>query len=1257
MDSVFQQPHLLTLVKRQNSIFNGSTSLAQDTNGQTVGALLTSIVTGLILFSIQIAAFLLLRIRFTRLYEPKTYLVPKRERMPIPPRGLFGWLITVFSVSNAQFVQRCGLDAYMFLRFLRMLLKIFIPLALVILPILLPINKTGGGGARGLDAFAMGNVVAPHQGRLWAHLILAVCVAIWACYVFQQELRSYIRMRQAYLTSPQHRLRASATTVLVTNIPRKWLTFEALDGLYDVFPGGIRNIWINRNYDELQEKVTQRDNVAHQLESAETELIRNAVKAHSKQVAKETQKSKSEKKKDTEEANHQAEEIARSGGATEGAHEMVDMGEQEKPRLAIPIPRVKEGLEAFGSGAAQLPLTLGRGIGTGIGTVRKGVNERFDAANAGGLATTYDSPVISEDTFAVDDDQQPLAQKSTTSRAQVANLDKRAEAENLRLVDTGRTKASEIADLSSMQAGQPNTRPAHALPAAPTSPIRPQKSKVARVLPWKPDDTLNPPSPQPHERISDELFGSDEGSMTNNTRGPENKSVSKSKVAQALGLDKGASKDTEYPEAFDPDFDENAFGEPVWKKYIKEKDRPTMRLPIASWMFSLPLIGKKIDTIHYCRRELARLNAEIEKDQSEPEKFPLMNSAFIQFNHQAAAHMACQSLSHHVPKNMAPRRVEISPQDVLWDNLSVKWWEQYSRSSLVFLSIVALIFLFLIPVTFASAISQISTLQKYSWLSWITRLPPKVVAGVTGVLPQLLLGLCLILVPLIVRLLANLQGMPTGSSVELSIQIYYFLFLFIQVFLVVSISSGILGVIQQLTNNPTSVTDLLATRLPGASNFFFSYLILQALSISAGQLVQLLHLFLWFIWAPINDSTARQKFHRQVNLPSNKGGTLFPVYTNFACIGLIYSVISPLIMVFNLITFSLFWIAHRYNALFVYQYRNDTGGLLFPKAINQLFTGLYVMDLCMIGLFFIQRDGEGHLTCVPQASIMIAVMVLTALYQILLNQAFAPMFEYMPITLEDDAVRRDEEFARAHDANSRLVDGAREEEEDIEDALRHREEREAEQDHQAEKAEQQEFHAHHTILHPSSNLSEKQHSPERRRQHHHPSWADRSQSRDRSRTASPAPRSRSRDTRGSQTPLQGPAAAAAAPPPITSPSALAHPAAAPTQLDGKAVDIESQNPVGDILYSGYHDALEDLTPDQRDALVRQAFQHQALRARRPIIWLPRDVLGISDYEIRVTRRLSSYLGISNDGTALDAKGRVVFRKSPPDFSDKDLIDL
>jgi hypothetical protein len=50
----------------------------------------------------------------------------------------------------------------------------------------------------------------------------------------------------------------------------------------------------------------------------------------------------------------------------------------------------------------------------------------------------------------------------------------------------------------------------------------------------------------------------------------------------------------------------------------------------------------------------------------------LRNSAFIQFNSQAAAHMACQRESHHTPSRIAPRLVEIAPGYVIWDNMSMK---------------------------------------------------------------------------------------------------------------------------------------------------------------------------------------------------------------------------------------------------------------------------------------------------------------------------------------------------------------------------------------------------------------------------------------------------------------------------------------------------------------------------------------------------------------------------------------------------------
>jgi calcium permeable stress-gated cation channel len=121
-------------------------------------------------------------------------------------------------------------------------------------------------------------------------------------------------------------------------------------------------------------------------------------------------------------------------------------------------------------------------------------------------------------------------------------------------------------------------------------------------------------------------------------------------------------------------------------------------------------------------------------------------------------------------------------------------------------------------------------------------------------------------------------------------------------------------------------------------------------------------------------------------------------------------VLSPLLLVFNIITFTLFWFAHRYNALYVNRYRLDTGGLLFPRAVNQLFVGLYTMELCLVGLFLLQRDAKNKAATIPHAIIMLVVFGLTILYQYMLRRSFSPLYQYMPITLEDDAVLRDQEF-------------------------------------------------------------------------------------------------------------------------------------------------------------------------------------------------------------------------------------------------------
>lgn len=1091
---------------------------ALNANAQTIPTVLAAIGFSAASFGVQVLLFLALRLQLSRIYRPRSYLVPERERVAPPPRGIVQWLVPLFSTSNLAFIQKCGLDAYFFLRFLRTLLKFFLPVAIITLPILLPINRFSGSSetaqsVKQLAVLTISHVAPEHvRNRLWAHLIMAIAIIIWFCYVVYKEMRGYIRVRQAYLTSPQHRIRASATTVLVTGIPHKWLTLEALSGLYDVFPGGIKNIWINRNFDELSKKVKQRDNTARNLEDAETDLIKLCRKKHIKaeemraKKAGAKKKSKEEISQDKAAQDAAADQLAQGKGVTAGdqgqtihsTHDMLheagdhEERETEKQRerqlLAKPFGVVGHGIGAMGHGLGA----IGKGVGALGQKAVGGVDGRFGRAsekpnhetrqaNTGaGLAVEEDAtrePNVSNEAPVVPHPETPIVDAEKTIAAEDGANDQRpSTAETL---SNPKVDGSPISDETLNIPAIQTTRPS--VESKPRSEMQielPESHKSQHNLWqfWKNNDhTLVVPSPQPHTADEDEfpLNASTVQRPANFAADPRPTRT----VAQKLmfwkreksNIDEDDEEEV-YDAAHNDGCDEDQDGQARWRQFIEPKDRQTIRLRAVSWLPNLlPFIGPKVDKIYYLRRELARLNLEIECDQNNVEKYPLMNSAFIQFNHQVAAHMACQSLSHHIPHYMSPRLVEIAPDDVIWDNMSTKWWEQYLRTGAVLVVSVALLILFAIPVTFTSLLGNLYILGAFPGLHFFQKIPKAPAAVIQGAVPPLLLMLILLLVPIIYRLLVKQQGVQTGSAKELGVQAWYFTFLFIQVFFIATLSSGLPTFFKTAAQHPDRIVTSLAQSLPQASSYFFSYLMVQALSNSATNLLQLLQLYLWFIKGPLSDSTPRRKWRRQTHLNTMQWGSFFPPFANFAVIGIIYSVIAPLILVFILIVFSLFWIVNRYNVLYVWRFENDTGGLLFPKALNQLFTGVYFLELSLIGFFFISRDQNDHVACIPQAVIMIVVMVFTIIYQVQLNQTFQPLFQYLPITLEDEAVIRDEAFAKAQASkHAPLMNGEDHETEDnesLQDALEARERQEEEESRNAEAKERQSIHERRQSLH------------------------------------------------------------------------------------------------------------------------------------------------------------------------------------------------
>ncbi|KAF2648636.1 DUF221-domain-containing protein [Lophiostoma macrostomum CBS 122681] len=419
-------------------------------------------------------------------------------------------------------------------------------------------------------------------------------------------------------------------------------------------------------------------------------------------------------------------------------------------------------------------------------------------------------------------------------------------------------------------------------------------------------------------------------------------------------------------------------------KWLNPKDRPTHKLKF--------LIGKKVDTIEYGRQHLAEV---IPKVQAEQDKHwngqgELVGAVFLEFDTQKSAQDAWQMMQKRKTKpnkKIAARQLGVLPQEVVWNNLRIGVAEHWVRWLLATAFISVMIIFWAIPVAFVGAVSQINYLtQRFTWLEWINSIPTVILGVITGLLPTIMLAVLMALVPIICRLLAKLAGWVTYSQVELQTQSWYFAFQVIQVFLVTTCAGAVTTVIDQVLKNPGSVLTLLSENLPKASNFYINYFVLFGLSACAGSLLNIGGFVTVVLLGRIlPGKTPRKIFQKLTKLSAPMWGSEFPKWVNLGVIALTYSGIAPLVLGFSTVGLSLIYLAFRYNFLYAYETGIDTKGAAYQRALQQLMTGVYLSQGCLIGLFAI-ATADNRAAAGPLA-IEVVLLVVTILFHLTLRTA------------------------------------------------------------------------------------------------------------------------------------------------------------------------------------------------------------------------------------------------------------------------------
>ena len=163
------------------------------------------------------------------------------------------------------------------------------------------------------------------------------------------------------------------------------------------------------------------------------------------------------------------------------------------------------------------------------------------------------------------------------------------------------------------------------------------------------------------------------------------------------------------------------------ERLVPQNKRPTHRLPLSFMPFALPFVGEEVDSIEWARDEIVVMNellaqgraaidsestvkpprlsdagpsdagSEPVADKESTQEYPPLNSAFITFNQQIAAHMAQNALNHHDPYRMTGRYAEVAPEDVIWGNLGMNAYEGKVRMLISYAATAGLIILWAFP--------------------------------------------------------------------------------------------------------------------------------------------------------------------------------------------------------------------------------------------------------------------------------------------------------------------------------------------------------------------------------------------------------------------------------------------------------------------------------------------------------------------------------------------------------------------------------
>ncbi|KAF9981872.1 hypothetical protein BGZ75_006774 [Mortierella antarctica] len=210
------------------------------------------------------------------------YLYSPRCRLkvnPTPPMSMkfLGWIKPTITLPEEFYIANVGLDAVMFLRFLKMCLQFCIFNAIIVGIILLPIHYFGDKNFVEVPRFSILNI-QDDSNLLWAHVLLTYVVTVSWMFLLFKNYWQWMDLRREYTLQRIRQGEIAERSIFVSRLPSNLRSDAALKQYFESLKmGPVESATVVQHCGRLSQKIDRRESALNMLEKAHIELAREVL--------------------------------------------------------------------------------------------------------------------------------------------------------------------------------------------------------------------------------------------------------------------------------------------------------------------------------------------------------------------------------------------------------------------------------------------------------------------------------------------------------------------------------------------------------------------------------------------------------------------------------------------------------------------------------------------------------------------------------------------------------------------------------------------------------------------------------------------------------------------------------------------------------------------------------------------------------------------------------------------------------------------